>query len=100
MSGLFYARMGFGQLFLGEYEQAIEAVQKAIERNVPPIERTTLAASLAHLGRDIEAQRAREALQAVWPGVTLDGVRVRSLIVAPEYLDRLLSGLRIAGVPN
>ena len=100
MVGLFYARMSFARLFLHEYEEAVIWAKKAIERNVPLIEWTPLTAALAHLERDKEAREARVALESVWPGVTLDGVRVRALVVDQDYLNHLLSGLRKAGLPN
>ena len=100
MVGIFYAHMAFARLFLREHEEAVVWAKRAIERNVPPIEWTPLTAALAHLGREKECQKARAELEAVWPGITLDGVRVRSLVVDPAYLGHLLSGLREAGVPN
>ena len=100
MVGLFYARMAFARLFLHEYEEAVIWAKKAIDTNVPLIEWTPLTAALAHLERDKEAQEARAVLEAAWPGVTLDGVRVRTLVADQDYLNHLLSGLRKAGLPN
>ena len=99
MAGLFYARMAFAQLLLKAHEEAVMRARKAIENNVPPVERMSLACAFAHLGRQEDAQRSREELEVMWPGITLDGVRARSLVVDPGYQDYLLVGLRQASLP-
>jgi TolB-like protein/class 3 adenylate cyclase/Flp pilus assembly protein TadD len=96
---------GSAKLHLGSWEQAAAWCRMAIESNRNyPLGHFLLAAALAQLGRLDEARSAATAGLALNP--TYATARVRVALNArsddPTYLagaERILEGLRIAGVP-
>jgi TolB-like protein/class 3 adenylate cyclase/Flp pilus assembly protein TadD len=96
---------GAAKLHLGSYEQTVAWCRRAIEPNPYARAYIALAAALAQLGRIDEAQSAVEAGLALNPTYTIS--RARALWTAmsdnPTYLaelERMLEGLRKAGVPE
>ncbi len=91
---------------LGGWEQAVEWFRRAIEanRNYPTLY-FNLAAALAHLGRLVEAHSAIKAGLALNPAFSTSRARAARTARSdnPTYLaqlDRILEGMRIAGVPE
>jgi tetratricopeptide (TPR) repeat protein len=91
---------------LGSWEQAVEWFRRAIEanRNYPTLY-FNLAATLAHLGRLVEAHSAILAGRALNPAFSISRARAARTARSdnPMYLaqlERILEGMRIAGVPE
>jgi TolB-like protein/class 3 adenylate cyclase len=91
---------------LGSWEQAVEWFRRAIEanRNYPTLY-FNLAAALAHLGRLVEAHSAIRAGLALNPAFSISRARPARTARSddPTYLaqlERILEGMRIAGVPE
>ena len=91
---------------LGSWEQAVEWFRRAIEanRNYPTLY-FNLAAALAHLGRLVEAHSAILAGLALNPAFSISRARPARTARSddPTYLaqlERILEGMRIAGVPE
>jgi TolB-like protein len=91
---------------LGSWEQAVEWFRRAIEanRNYPTLY-FNLAAALAHLGRLVEAHSAISASLALNPAFSISRARPARTARSddPTYLaqlERILEGMRIAGVPE
>jgi TolB-like protein len=91
---------------LGSWEQAVEWFRRAIEanRNYPTLY-FNLAAALAHLGRLVEAHSAISASLALNPAFSISRARAARTARSddPTYLaqlERILEGMRIAGVPE
>lgn len=59
-----------------------------------------LAASHALAGRVEQARSAGERIYAVWPSITLSEVRKISAYQRPDDRERMVRGLRIAGLPE
>jgi len=84
-----------------DYERAAEWGRAVYEVNpdyVPGCK--AYLAALGHLGRDQEAVVVRRRLHGVQPGFHLGEVAQTSAFQQPEYTDRLIDGLRRAGVPE
>jgi TolB-like protein/class 3 adenylate cyclase len=96
--------LGLAHFVTEQFEEAATLFERALKRNpenyVPLI---PLAAAYAHLGREQEAAATIEALQKALPTiVTLSLVRRIPLwsYKDPADQDRLLEGLRKAGMPE
>jgi TolB-like protein/Tfp pilus assembly protein PilF len=98
--GPFRARMANACLNLKRYEDAVTWGQKAIQGGGGWPSRVHLISALGHLGRKEEAHRAREELEAVQAGVSVDFVRENLPTIDPGYLEHYLDGLRKAGLPE
>jgi len=85
-----------------QFEEAANSFERTLKRNpenyMPLL---YLGAAYAHLGRGQEAAAAIEKLSKVLPIFCVDFVsRCRSIYKDPVDLDRLLDGLRKAGMPE
>jgi TolB-like protein/Flp pilus assembly protein TadD len=97
--------LGIAKICLGDDVAAVAAFRRSIEtiRNVAPFTHFFLAAALAHLGRLDDARAAVQAGFAVDPAFTIGRFRVGATTDNPTYLsqrERLVVGMRIAGVPE
>ena len=95
---------GLAKLHLGEDEAAAELFRQAIDasRNFPP-NHFYLAAALARLGRQGEAEAEVRAGLAIAPKYTVSGYRGAVASDNPVYLaqrERVIDGMRKAGVPE
>jgi len=96
--------VGEAKACIGEFEQALPWVRKAIDANRNfPWARFLLASCLAHLGRIGEARREVEAGLALDPSFTIN--RYQAVVESDNavYLaqrERLAAGMRLAGVPE
>ena len=102
-AGRFMAAIAEGNLFLGEYEKALEWARRSIRQprsSLTSRREAALAAALAQLGRIDEARLVVQELLREWPGLTI------CLLCQPlppmngEYLDRYVQGLKKAGLPE
>ena len=95
---------GVAKMYLGADEEAVAWLRRSIETNRNLAQsHFFLAAALANLGRLEEAQAEVQAGLALEPSYTLHRVRVSPFSDNPVYLkqrERLLEGLRKAGVPE
>lgn len=98
--GLFYQRLSRANLFVEQDERAVEYARKAIQKNAPWPAEATLVAALSYLGRLDEAIEARQAMEKSQPGITLEFVQERVATAHQPYVERLLDGLRMAGLPE
>ncbi len=95
---------GLAHFVMEEFDEAVPLFERALKlnpRNYVPL--IPLAAAYAHLGREQEAAATIEALQKALPTIaTLSLVRRSPLwsYKNPADQDRLLEGLRKAGMPE
>ena len=96
-----YAGLAFTCLFLGEIADAISWASKALQQN-PKFTAThrVLAASLGHAGRLEEARQIIQQLLDLVPGLTVTRFGKETRFRHPEYFERLIDGLRKAGLPE
>jgi Flp pilus assembly protein TadD len=86
---------------MGRYEEAIEYLLKAKERNENVIQiRLLLAASYVNVNRLEDAQWEVEEVQFLNPKETLTHTRQTIPMTNLTYLDKLISDLRKAGLPE
>jgi tetratricopeptide (TPR) repeat protein len=95
---------GRAKLYLGKEEEALAWLRRSTEINTNyPISHFFLAAALARLGRLLDAQSEVRAAHAINPTFTIARFRASApsdnpIVVAG--LDRVVDGLRKAGVPE
>jgi TolB-like protein len=94
--------LGLAHFNMEQFNEAAISFERALKRNpknyVPLIH---LAATYAHLGREQEAAAVIEKLSKVLPIFSVDIISWRiSIYKDPVDLDRLLDGLRKAGLPE
>lgn len=90
-----------GQRLLGQYEEAIENLNRTIELRpnfVPGY--TWLAAIYANLGRQVEAEVAAAQVMRLNPDFSISGTGARTPYRDQAVLEEFLDGLRIAGLPE
>jgi TolB-like protein/class 3 adenylate cyclase len=92
---------GFAHLTARRFEQAIEWAARALhdQPRLVPAMRTKVAAN-AHLGRLDEARAELSRVLAIDPKLTIAGFRTYAHFEAPEVLELLVTGLRLAGLPE
>jgi len=98
---LLYGIMGQGYFFLGDYERAIEASKKGLHKD-PSLfgALITLACTYAQLGRKDEAQHYVDELLRLIPRYSLRALRKNPMYVAPDLIEKLVDGMRLAGLPE
>jgi TolB-like protein/class 3 adenylate cyclase len=89
-------------LLAGRFEQAIEWADRSLhdQPRYNPARRCKIVAN-AHLGRLDEARAELGRMLAIDPGATI--ARYRASVArsaAPEYIDVVAAGLRLAGLPE
>jgi tetratricopeptide (TPR) repeat protein len=95
--------LGLAHFSMEQFNEAAISFERALKRNpknyVPLIH---LAAAYAHLGREKEAAAAIQKLNKVLPIFSVDFVSspLTSKYKDPVDLDRLVDGLRKAGMPE
>ena len=86
---------------LGRYEEAIDILKRRIVRNPDTdVSRVLLAASYGHLGRAAEARAAWAEALRVNPDYSLEHRRQILPYKDSRDFDRLVDGLRKAGLPD
>jgi TolB-like protein/DNA-binding winged helix-turn-helix (wHTH) protein/Tfp pilus assembly protein PilF len=93
--------LGWAHYMLGNQDKAIEALEKAQQRNesVIPI-KLILAASYAQAGRQDDAEWTVDQLLILNPMTTLSHTDNAMPIAKPELKQQLLDDLRKAGLPE
>jgi TolB-like protein/Tfp pilus assembly protein PilF len=103
-AALWFQQAGLAKLFLGEFAQALPWNRKSIEANRNnPWAFFYLAACLAHLGRLDEAREEVKAGLSVNPKFTIARCRAGFVSDNAVFLaqrERMIEGLRMAGVPE
>ncbi len=96
-----YDAMGHAYYMLGDYEQAIKVSKKGLHLD-PSLfgALVTLAGSYAHLGRDADARRSVGELLQCIPRYNLRALRKNPMFVRPELIEKLVEGMRLAGLPE
>jgi len=93
--------LGWANYTLKRYPQAIEALKKALERNDNiNLARIYLAASYMALGQRENAEWEIEQIRIGAPDMTISQLKKTSAIDNPELLNRLVTHLREAGLPE
>lgn len=86
---------------LEQYQPAVDAYQKALERNPAfTTARRELAASYALLGQVEDAKWEGQEVLTILPGFTLQRERQKPVFGVKKDMDRYLLGLRTAGIPE
>jgi TolB-like protein/DNA-binding winged helix-turn-helix (wHTH) protein len=97
----YYFNLGRAYYTMGRYEEAIEYLLKAKERNENVIQiRLILAASYVNVNRMDEAEWEVEEVQFLNPTETLTHTRQTMPMTNLAYLDKFISDLRKAGLPE
>jgi hypothetical protein len=97
---------GTAKLGLGDDESAVAWLRRSIEANRNlPTSHFLLASALAHLGRPDEARAALRAGLSLDPTATMRRwsatfIAAMANPVARAQADRVLDGMRLAGVPE
>ena len=103
--GYYLFVLGLAHFSMEQYKEAANSFERALKRNpenyAPLIH---LAAAYGHLGRKQEATAAIEEFKKVWPDLSVEDVSgpyaIMSKYKDPVDKDRLLDGLRKAGLPE
>ncbi len=96
-----YGVLAVAHMQLKNYEQASSWGRKAIRLhrdNLPS--HHVLVASLAHLGRQEEAEEALSELLDLEPGLTIEGLKKRYPIADYKNLEGFIGGLKKAGLKD
>jgi TolB-like protein/DNA-binding winged helix-turn-helix (wHTH) protein/Tfp pilus assembly protein PilF len=97
----YYYNLGRAYYTMGRYEEAIDYLLKAKERNENVIQvRLLLAASYVNVNRMDDAEWEIEEVQFLNPTETLTHTRQTIPMTNLAYLDKLISDLRKAGLPE
>jgi len=93
--------LGWANYTLKRYPQAIDALKKALERNDGiNLARIYLAASYIALGQRENAEWEIEQVRIGAPDLTISQLKKTTAIDDPELLNRLITHLREAGLPE
>jgi adenylate cyclase len=97
----FWGVAGFAELVAGRYEEAVVWLTKALRENPGHLAaHRNLAACLAQLGRLEEAKAAAADLLARDPGFRVSVFEARYPLRRRDDRERLMAGLRAAGLPE
>ena len=104
MLGIFCTGTAYAYLSMKEYEQAVKWGRDSI-RKLPPgfdlwPEKMPFIAALAHFGQKDEAGEILQKFMAARPEISVETLRARQTYVYPDYLEHLLDGLRMVGLPE
>jgi TolB-like protein/tetratricopeptide (TPR) repeat protein len=92
---------GVSHYMLGDYDEAIKALEQAQERNPNHVNyKLFLAASYVKAGRQDDAEWTAAELQVLDPTATLSTIEKTIPIASPESMRSLLADLRKAGLPE
>ena len=98
--------VGMAKAFLGRHEEAVDLLRRSIEANRSnPLSHVFLAVALALFGRLEEAQAASRTALTINPQATIARFRatIGSFSDNPVFLaglERIVEGLRMAGMPE
>jgi tetratricopeptide (TPR) repeat protein len=90
-----------GQFAAGKYEECIAAAEQAIILQPNFYGGYYVAAAAAAiLGRAHEAEEFLAHVGRLMPRLTLNATKRNPLFMRPDDIDRLIDGLRLAGLPD
>jgi len=89
-----------GHLYLGNDAKAVELARQAVQAFDTWASRLIITSALGHLGHRAGAKRERSEAQRHQPEFSIEQVRRDYIVFDIACLDRLLTGLRKAGVPE
>jgi TolB-like protein len=96
-----YNAMGHAYFMLEDYEQAIEVSKTGYHQDPSLYGQTvTLAASYAYLGNKVEAKYYIDDLLRFIPRINLRACQKNPMFIRPEHIEKLVEGLRLAGLPE
>ncbi len=96
-----YNAIGQAYFMLGDYERAIEVSKEGLHQDPSRFGAIlTLAGSNAYLGRKVDAKRHIDELLRLIPRYSLRALRKNPMFVRPEHIDKLVEGMRLAGLPE
>ena len=99
--GQMHGRRAVAKILLGDYEGAVEDSRTALRLpNSLFRQNTFLVSALGHLGRAEEAELAKEELLRRQPNFTISWYRKLSPGIVNEYNEKIVEGLRKAGLPE
>ena len=88
-------------LYARRFEQVIEWADRALHEQPRLVTAMRIkAVALAHLGHLDEARAELARVLAIDPKLTIAGFREYAHFAAPEILELLVTGLRLAGLPE
>lgn len=90
--------LAVGNLYLGNDAKAVELGRHVLQTFDTWAGRIVITAALGHLGDLAGAEESRVEMENRWPGFSIDQVRRNYFVFHEPYLERLLDGLRKAGV--
>ena len=93
----YWQTLGFTYFHLGRYEEALEALERITALGQA---RRILAATYAHLGRLDEARHEAEEFMKVVPNFSIKEWARTEPYTDPSELQRYVTGLRKAGLPE
>lgn len=98
---LLFSGLGHAHWILADHEQAVEVSKKGLHgfpTNYGSM--VILAVSHAYLGHEAEARSYVDDLLRLIPRFTLTALRKNPMFMRPEHIERLVEGMRLAGLPE
>lgn len=96
-----HSSLALGYFALGKFDTAIEWAQRSIDTKRSYYHpHLTLMASLAHIGRIEAARSAVISYLQEFPGGSVRDAAHRPFMKSVDYGEVLLTGLRLAGLPE
>ena len=96
-----YDAEGHAYFMLGDYEKAIEVSKKCLHQDPSCFGAVvTLAGSYAYLGSEAQAKRSIDELLRLIPRYSLRAIRKNPMFTRAEHIDKLIEGMRLAGLPE
>ena len=95
------AWMAMANIFLSDYEKAVDWAKKALD--VPSTQiwgNAALTSACGHLENEVEAKKAREELRRRMPNFSYAFVDENFPVTDPGYVAVFVNGLRKAGLPE
>jgi hypothetical protein len=84
----------------GHYEDAAQWARRSLGRRLRwKLIHVLFAASCDHLGQSDEARNAIAQLLEIWPEFSVRHIKVQFCETGMDFMERLLDGLRKAGLP-
>jgi hypothetical protein len=87
-------------LYLGNDAKAVELGRQVIQTFDTWAGRMVITSALGRLDDRAGAEQSRAEVEKRWPGFSIEQVRKDYIVFHEPFLERLLSGLRKAGVPE
>jgi TolB-like protein len=100
-NAIFVGAKALSHYLSGRYDEAVRGSEECVRMRPGFVSTQRLrCAALAQSGRIEEAQAALEAVKKLQPDVSAGLLRRTLPYSSPEYLEKFLDGLRMAGLPD